>query len=65
MLIDKLDYYIQEAELHDKVWKGITALDIDIEDFILLNEEDRKDIFDTLDEKTKEQIIKLQEGGLL
>lgn len=65
MLLDKIDYYIKEVNLHDKVWKGITAPDIDIEDFILLNEEDRQDIFDTLDDKTKEKILKLQEGGLL
>ncbi len=65
MLLDEINKYIKESDLNNKIWKSVTAPVIDINDFIKLNEEDREDIFDTLDGKTKEQIRKLQEGGLL
>ena len=65
MLLDEIDKYIRESDLNNRIWKNVTAPEIGIDDFIRLNEEDREDIFDTLDDKTKEQIIKLQEGGLL
>lgn len=64
MLLENIDKYIQEVELHDKVWKGIIMPEIDLEDYIALDEEDREEIYNLLDEKTKQQIIKLQEGGL-
>jgi len=65
MLLDEIDKYIQEAELNEKIWKGVTAPKISIEEFIMLSEDDRVDIFDTLDEEVQQQILKLQEGGLL
>ena len=65
MLLDKMDKYIQEVEIHDKVWKAITAAPIDIEDLTHMSKEERDEIFDILDEKLQEQIRKLEEGGLL
>jgi len=65
MLLEKIDKYIYESNLHDKVWNSITMPKIDLEDYITLDEDERELVFSSLDERVKEQIIKLKEGGLL
>ena len=65
MLLDKIDKYIQESDLCDKVWNSITMPEIDIEDYIMLDEDEREVVFNSLDERVKQQITKLKEGGLL
>lgn len=65
MLLDKIDNYISEVENHDRVWTGITASGIDVEEVMKMSQEQRNKIIHLLDEEMINKIKKLEEGGLL
>jgi hypothetical protein len=65
MLLEKLNNYIKECDLHDKVWSGVLAAGLELEDILSMNEDEINEVYDYLNEETKQQIEKLKEGGLI
>lgn len=65
MLIEQLDKYIVECDRHDKVWQGVLAAGLELEELLSMSEEEVNDLYDYLSEEVKEQYEKLKEGGLI
>jgi hypothetical protein len=65
MLLNKIDKYISECDKYDKVLNSILTSGIELEDFLSMDENEREEIFEYLNEDIQKQIIKLQEGGLI
>ena len=65
MLLDRLDEYICEAENEERVWRGIFAQYMDLDEIMGMNEKEREEVKKLLDDKTIKKLKKLEEGGLL
>lgn len=65
MLLERIDNLISEVENHDRVWTGITASGIDVNEVMKMSKQQRDKILHLLDEEMINKINKLEEGGLL
>lgn len=65
MLIDQLDKYIVECDRHDKVWQGVLAAGLELDDLLSMSEDQIEEVYDYLSEEVKKQLDKLKEGGLI
>lgn len=65
MVLDKISRYIYEINYKEK--KNIDALSFDdlVEKLISASETERQEIYECLDDETKEKIDALIEGGLI
>jgi len=65
MLLEKLSNYIDEVEKEEKIWESILMPNITMEELIEMEPEEREEIKKILSNDMLEELIKLEEGGLI